>query len=635
MIKRKHISEPFENVSTQKHAYDMSNVQPERLRKEIKDYMENLYPFMAAGLQYVNFKKSPDADGNAVGSIDYDSNGVNITIPIILEENNLKEPTVGIYNNRIIPLDKEYLEYIVDYPEYGEQISENELPANMQYILQKGLFQGDSPTVSKHAEVPIGTIFEEDQYNPYHYHATILKQAVDNTVRVIDGVYCNSSEMLKLTKQAEEAKKTIIQEVKVIGKDERIGKAPIVSKITDSGLYRNVFIGGDVKSANVVCSLFSIVPGVAAKSLALTVVDSREPYEDVCCEEDVAASQQPSWAYGDVMGSGYSEPLNSWRILNSSLVKTSSPQGKYILFVDRKEAHYALGSDGIKYSIPYHVKRQENLNYGDAGTKATVLWVEDPQGGSYCFIASDKTADIRKVDREKLKGSGLGHIYEENMDYYLIPESLSIMEIKGNKASLTTAADGYGSIVEKVSADYPNTMTIINKGANLYSVNVSNADSLIKHADVSANGALLLANYYTGSDKSNIAQYSYEQPYQVNGDISKKAFDRAGMNLLSKYRGEFKKLAEHIKSYKAIEKIADIGATVDKLVGVEASIDDEWMGTNDVLHLLDNVISKIAELLLMARLGKNDISESILGRAMYAIVKLSNEVRGVSNTGSY
>ena len=50
---------------------------------------------------------------------------------------------------------------------------------------------------------------------------------------------------------------------------------------------------------------------------------------------------------------------------------------------------------------------------------------------------------------------------------------------------------------------------------------------------------------------------------------------------------------------------------------------------------MDNVISKIGELLLMARLGKNDISESIASRALYAMVKLSNEIRGMANANAY
>jgi hypothetical protein len=627
MIKRKHTQEPFESVAVDKHAFDMSNVKPERLRKEIKEYLESLYPFMAAGLQYVNFKKSPDADGNAVGSIDYNGNGVNITIPIILEEHNLKEPTLGIYDNRIVPLDKEYLDYIVDYPEYGEQVKENELPANMQYIMQSGLFQSPDSGVYKSASKIVGTIFDEDACNPYHYYGTILKRAADHDVTVEEGVYCESAEMLSMLKEANDANKN--EPHTMIGKDERLNKAPVVRKITDSGVYRNVFIGGEVCSACVMCDAFSVVPGEKVKSL----VFAQKPYgSELDSGEEHKA---PEWGYGEAMGSGYADKINHWEMGGEYYVDSEDPQGCHIFFIDRKPYIASLGSNGIRYSTPYYVERDESLNYGDDGKKVRALLVKDMEKASHMFIISEHAAEVRKIDGEKLKENGLGHLYEENLDYYLVPATHEIKEIKGKKVPLTTAADGYRDIVEKVSEDYPNTMILINKGANLHTVTVSDSVTMRKHADVSSNGALLLANYYTGSEKSNISEYVPEHPYQFSGDITKKAANRAGLQNLSEYRGEFRKLAEHIKAYVGLDKVADIGATVDKLVGVETSIDDEWMDTNNVLHLMDNVISKIAELLLMARLGKNDISESILGRAMYAIVKLSNDVRGASSKGSY
>lgn len=638
MIKRKHESEPFENVSTDKRAYDMSTVEPDKIRKEIKNYIENLYPFMSAGLQYVNFNKSPDADGNAIGSIDYEGQGIKLTIPIIMEEHNLKEPTIGIYNKHAIPIDKEYIEYIIDYPEYGEQVSEDELPANMQYILQSGLFNNESPNVSKQAEVAIGTIFEEDPDNPYHYHGTILKLSADNSVRVDEGGYYNAAEMLKLTKQAVEAKDILVDKnVMVVGKDERIGSAPKVSKITDSGMYRNIFLGGEVSPAYVICNTFNIEPNGVSKSLVFKIDNSDDDESSII--DRIREIRYPKWGYGDAFGSGYMDAIDPYIINSDYLRQIKDPQGKDIVILRGNKTYRGLISIGTSYSAPYHVDQQETLTYGDAGDKALVLYVTNMDKIPLCFIISDKTAEISEIDPDKLKHSSIGHLYDDKISKYIIvPAEYMIRVIRGVRNELTNVYDGYRGIVEKVSEDYPNTMEIINKGKNLYTINVSDGDTVIKHADVSSNGALLLANYYTGNDKSNISGYAYEQPYQFNGDISKRACDRRGLELLNEYRGEFKKLAEHISSYKhykGIDKIADISGTVDKLVGIDTSLDDEWISTNDVLHLLDTVIGKIAELLLMARLGKNDISESILGRAMYAMVKLSNEIRGASSSGTY
>lgn len=638
MLKRKIVQEPFDSVKI-KHAFDMSDIEPENLRKEIKDYILNLYPFMASGLQYVNFKKAPDADGNAVGSIEYSKDGVLISIPIILDEYDLKEPTVGIYNNEVIPLDKEYLEHRLDYSEYGEQIKENELPANMQYITQTGLFQGSNPGVYKKAEEGIvGSIFKEDPNNPYHYYGTLLKRAADNTLSIDDDVYYKSAEML-VAQKLKEGKGPHTS----ISKDEALGKAPQVRKIVDDGEYRNVFIGGEVKPAYVLTSTFSIAPGVSTGSYAFAkgLDESQEhitrPTFDIRDRWDgprhYDSYTNREWCYGDIYGSGYVEKFYSFAISRYMDREPKDLLGNYILI--ERRGNVDDGPDKIHLSIPYYVDKIESVIYGDKGIETTAMFVTDPESNKLCFIISDYAAEVMKINKDKLREVGLGHLFEGMYEYYLIPVTEKMVSIRGIKKDATSAVDGYSGIVEKVSSEYPNSMVLINKGTNLHTITVSDGVNMTKHADVSSDGALLLANYYTGGDSESINDYTPEVRYQFNGDISKVAIDRTGVDLLERHRGEFRKLAEHIKQDDMLSKVADIEEAVNKLVGVEESIDDEWIDTNNVLHLIDNAISKVAELLLMSRLGKNDISESILGRAMYALVKLSNEIRGVSRIGSY
>ena len=631
MIKRKHISEPFESVTIDKKAYDLSNIEPDRFRKEIKNYVENLYPFMSAGLQYVNFKKPPDDNGDAIGSIQYIGSGIEITIPIIVEENNMKEPTVGIYNNHIIPLDKEYIDYVIESPEYGEQIRENELPANMQYITQSGLFQNSNAGVYKSASV-VSTIFDEDPSNPYHYYGAVLKKASDNTIEICDNIYCDSASMLKYIKEAEDNPKTSPSSM---GSDKRVVDMPTVQKLTDSGRYRNVMMGGDVIAADVMCNLFSIEGG---KTKALAYRGNSMGLQSPMSPNDVKESSE-SWGYGDAYGSGYEGDNDVRWTLGESTDKIDDTLNRYIIFV-RPSAIKANSGDmvsDISMSSPYKIHMMESVNYGDSGEPAKILFAESLNNGSrYKFILTDRVGDVRKIDNEKLKNSNLKYLYDEIEDIYLVPENYKIKILPSDKKEMDGYKDGYTKMVREISESYPNTMSIIDKGAGMYTINVEGDGAEYKYANVSDKSALLLANYYTGQSLPSMSGYKTDHAYAFSGDISKTAVDRTGMSTLKKYKGEFGKLAEMMNGYNEdIKKVADIGETVDNLVGIEASIDDEHIDTSNVLQLMDNVISKVGELLLMARLGKNDISESIASRALYAMVKLSNEIRGMSNTNAY
>lgn len=634
MIKRKHVSEPFESVGVSKKAYDLSNIEPDRFRKEIKNYVENLYPFMSAGLQYVNFKKPPDNNGDAIGTIEYNGNGVAITIPIIIEEYNMKEPTVGIYNKHIIPLDKEYIEYIIDTPEYGEQVNENELPANMQYITQSGLFQGNDPGVYKGAGV-IATVFEEDPANPYHYYGAILKKAADNTISVDDKVYCDSAAMLTYIKTAEDKAST--SSPASISSDKRVVDMPMVQKLTDTGRYRNVMLGGDIVAADVVCNLFSIEGG---KTKTFVYREKRRgPFHPFWRPTDHDSVMVNSWGYGEAYGSGYEDTTGvAWRF-QSDRDNIDDILNKYIIFLrpGAKEGSSGNTETEVFMSSPYRVDMMESINYGDQGDTAKVMFVESLNDGSkYKFVISDKIGEIRKINNDKLKNSNLNYLYDAAEDIYVVPANYGVKILPGNKLPLDNYKDGYAQLVRDIAEEYPNILSVINKGAGIYTINVSSPDAEYKYADISEKGALLLANYFTGQNEANMAGYKSDHPYAFKGDIGKHAASRKGITVLRAHKGEFGKLAEMLNGYsEEIKKVADIGETVDGLVGIEASIDDEHIDTSNVLQLVDNIISKIGELLLMARLGKNDISESILSRALYAMVKLSNEVRGLSNTNAF
>ena len=631
MMKRKKGIQPFESVKVEKLAYDLSNVEPEEYRKEIKRYIQNLYPYMASGLQYVNFSSPPNDEGNAIGSIVFDSDGVEITIPIIMEEKVLKEPTVGICKGKVVPLDKNYLEYAIDYPEYGEQISENELPENMQYITQNGLFQGSDTGQFKRASV-VGTIFEEDIDNPYHYYGTILSKTAENRLEVKDMLYCNSSEMLAILRESEEFQDKNANEDKSISGDRRIIDVPSTRKITDSGYYRNVMAGGKTVPMDVHANLFSIEGG-KTKSLGHTYGEG--DHSLTCNTESTGSDNRGMWCYGDAYGSGYvGEERDKYRIELMSGTPMDA-QGWHIVF-SRPVA--IKRSDGYRQeaqslSSPYKVNSVETLTYGPSGEKAMVMMVKSLNDDNhYKLIITDAVSEIKKVDSEKLKNSNLRYLGDNGEDVYMVPENYLICILPNSMRQFDGQNSGYASIVREIEKDYDNNMSIVDKGSGKYTVNVSNGDTETNHRDVSKNAALLLANYYTGQKHASISEYKTDGLYAFKGDIAPRMPNRIGASILSKYAGEYKSLAIYIDNLgDDLKKSAEIGDLVDKITGIEKTVDDEHIDTSNALQLIDNVISKIGEMLLMSRIGKNNLSESILSRALYAMVKMSNEIRGLSS----
>lgn len=632
MIQRKAKQpEPFANVVVEKRAYDISDIEPENYRKEIKGYVQSLYPFLSSGLQNVNYKKPPDEEGNAIGFIQYEANGIAITIPVIIDEYNLKEPTVGIYNGRAIPIDKEYISYLVDEPEYGTQVSDQELPGNMQYITQSGLFQNNDSGIYKSSERIISTLFDEDRNNPYHYYGTIIKKAYDNTISVDDSIYCAAAEMLKMVKEAEDNKELAKCEGMCTRKIAE--EVPAVQKLSDTGKYRSVMIGGAVRPCRVFADLFRIEGG-ETKAYAETVAEE----EMLECSNPTGGKtpELPTWGYGDVYGTGFEYADQG---LYHDNVKPQDASMSYMMFstMQKRKNHNGLGSNHADraYSVPYYVDMVEDMAYGE-GEKATVMHVKSmADGHRYKFIITDKVAEVKKIDQGKLKGSPLRYMYDEVEDVYLVPNTYGIVGIGNNRVDLDGYKDGYTQMIKDIESEYPNQMTILSKGANLYTVNVSDGGGTYKHANVSGNGALLLANYYTGNDHSNINEYKTDTSYAYKGDTEKKAIYRGNVKPIRQYRGEYKKLAALLSTMsEGIKKVADIEPVVDGLIGIEGAIDDEHVDTTNISKSIDNVIGRISELLLMSRLGKNELSESILTRALHALVGLSNELRGMANAPS-
>jgi len=634
MIKRKDRIVPFGDVKIEKKAYDLSNIRKEDIRKEIKNYLITIFPFLSQGLEYVNFKVPPTESGDAVGYIKYNDGTKEFVIPLIIEENNLKEPNIAIYNNKAIPIDKEYMEYMLDSHSPEAMVNDNELPGNMQYITQSGLFQPEDGGQYKRASRIYGISVEEDINNPYHYIGALLKKAEHGQIYTEDGVMLTASEMLMAVKEAEDNRTNA--GMSFIGQDKEVVDLPQVQKITESGKYQSVMIGRRVMDGAVYTDLLNLSGGRIKKSLFIQLLNAKQsPSLEV---QRVGGSRNIEdnswWGYGDAHGSGYYGDVERWDI-SDRMKPLTDIERESVAFVQKKAEKKEDGKEEMDYdlTVPCYIETIENIMRGeDGGERVMIIHARSYEDNAmYRLIVTNKINEGRIVKQEKLKNTVFGYLEDPASKVLLIPETWQALVLPSVKKPLDGLEEGADKIAQQISDRYPNRMNIINRGNGIYNITVSDKENVIKHGDMSKNAALLVANYYTGQESADISEYVCDHNYAFSGTIKTASPTCMKYPRIFKYRGHYNEMAKELNN-DPFMKSAGIEESIDKMVGVDTAIDDEKIETTNVLQLLDDVISRISELLMMARLGKSQISESILNRALYANVKMSNEIRGLSSS---
>jgi hypothetical protein len=630
-----------------KKAYDITNVNPSQYRSTIERYVWDKFPFLSDGMGTVNFKKIDADSRDAVGTITYKRGNVEFVIPIIVDGGELKEPDIAIYNDKVIPIDRGYMEWEIEHSnDPGEGVGYTDATSEMDNLTpQSGLFEGGENYVNKSAEyVIIGKILHEDKKTPYHYKGTILKLAHDGTLSTQD-IYGNAEDMAKykehpLRKQAKDADTP--SAAKYLADDPRVQEMPIVKEISEPGAYSNVLMGGVIVPAVVTNDLFMIErTGKSGNAYVVQDMTTTGHSSPCCAPDDNTAPKNweaQKWGFGKVYGSGF---IGSWSSTLYDIAKKVNLsdligiQGKLIMF-QREKKDKAKGSSGFigtitETSIPYYVERVESVMVGAKGLPLTAIHVKSIEdNNAYLFIITEEVGTPVLVNKQKLRGSQLRFL-DSYKDVYLVPATYDIREIIGNRVKLNPVDEDYRSIIRSIAKDYPGVMTVEMKDIDNYSIKTADDKTGVNvYKNVSKDGADLLLNYYAGlpfgQNIKTASQYNYRPSDKITWDYGKVTF-------LGNYKGEFRKLATWIneKASEPMRKMADIETAVNDMIGLEQIEDNGTGEERGIILQMNKVIHDVGQMLLYARIGKIDMSEPILSKAMNALTKLINEMRGTNS----
>jgi len=645
--------------TVKKAALEVSLENEEAWKKDIDEYVNNKYQELSSGLRGVNFKRTKEESGDAVGEIVYNSGGVNFIIPIILEDFKLKEPDVGIMGNKVIPVDSGFIEWISSRNSQSGEIvdTEDDLTTDMSFlqsifddtvINNEGAPVGQSikaaalnstmdniskfiselpsevPNIKKIADIvksatskyptndsPLDIILEEDIDNPYHYFGAILEKDASGNLFVKEGYYSHQDvdDLGVLTRNESD-----IIDPKGCDINKLAAEIPIVGKISESGRHDQV-VGFDYDLGyiciNVVSGLFPLF-GEIDQSKSLAVGEERRAQVDGRFIEE----ERCSWMFGDLYGSK-PEDVGEVLVKTDLLHQTEKYTSKD--FILGRSIYFELGD---KITPPYKVLNEERSKDMSINTNRLLIDVEDFKGKRVRLWIMPDLTSVVKANKNKMRKNGFSTVAEFNGDIYLVPASYNIKILPETHLAAKDPKVAYKEIIRKVANEFDGTFSVSDLKDGTYSIMVDE----VEHSNMSKEAALLYSRYYINSGVEDLSDIDLDGEY--NYKIAKDV-DRWGV--LDPYRGEWIKAA-YLISKKSNEKLAEVESVVNDLVGIEF-LDNSNIGSiEEVLSLLLNTLDRIGQLLILSRASKVELSENVLTKTFYAMTDLVNEIRGADAT---
>jgi len=632
----------------------------ENWRKEIDEYMDSRYSFLSSGLGSVNFKKVDENTKDAVGQIIWSENNMSFTIPIIIEDGKLKEPNTAVYKNKIIPLDEEFLSWTQSSNEnIGEAVKEDkDITGNMEYIAQDGLFSYDEEGQQKISAdlstidrvkgylkdkrikltekiassiknaIPVTAptkehlleVLSENADIPYHYKVAALYRDAKGRLEIKEGTF-NAEDMKKLgytsgigIGQTDSPDHPDI-EYHYIRNDKNLQKIPVVKRITDTRRCEQLLVEGKTAQGKVFNNLFAIWESKPEiKSLA--TID-REKTEDAY-----------GWIYGDIYGSvspddkGEGKESHGASIDTEKIDRAAETYDKTIIFF--------AGENNI--SVPYHVIGCEDVKIGEEGNRARTLKVKSLTDDKIAVLWLDHNiTKILKADNKKLKAKGYASLTWANYDVYLIPASYSIGILQGRRIPAASYKDDYRKMIKDITGQYPIELQIQQRDVDLYKVDITDSGGKKEYDRLSKNAATVLTRYFTGNGIKDIQDVRYDTAYNIQKVAREETFPVKSVDLTSliKYRGNWIKAAGIICNVpEKILKKAEVKKVVDDLIGMEYMDNSNIQDMAEVETRIMKALDDVGQLLLVARMGKTELSEAVLAKSFNALTKLISEIRG-------
>lgn len=639
----------FTFLIDKKASVDLSDNEPEMWREVIRKHIVYSHPHLSNGLRSVEFKKIDSNTGDAVGSVLWQGDGISVTIPIIVEEKSLKDIDVGIYQNRVIPLDETFLSLEASRKQnIGETEDTTDVSDEIEFLTDGGLFdvsedegikiastketvervkklldderialpekyaklikEGKSKYDDK--DIVMSIVKRENVDKPYHYIGAMLKKTSSNNFIVRD-FDLSAEEMIKeagLMTMGECNTCGTSEQSIAIRKDKKLNILPDLKLIDKTDRYNYIAINGGESGVAIYDPEKIWEQGGKPKTLAVVVDERRD--------------SKPKWAYGDIYG-GRGEGSEGG--YNTLWISGEKP--KDLADVNQRTIVFECGDS---MTAPYFVEDVEDITIKE-GRDVILYHMLSLTDKSRATVWVDSGIDkITQVNADKLHEKGLSVLAKNGRRVYLLPRTYRPMILQGEKVNVDGRDQYLTKLLRETSKEYTTKVAIDKIDAEDYKVVVANKGEKILDERLSKMGALVAVNYFTGENAKSIDDFRTEEPYfsKVAIDMGDEAIIKRD-NMINKYRGSWIKTASILlDTSKDLWKEAEIETVINGLVSSEYA-DQKNIGEPEKLsEMLEKINNKIGQALLLARMSKTETSEPVLARAFKAITNLIKEIEG-------
>lgn len=651
----------------------------------VRDYMDKHYPYLSDGIANVGFMKKEENTKDGIGEVAYDHNGIQISIPIIIDDGNLLEPNLGIYKDQVVPISEDVFGWIQNNSQDFGQLIERDSQhiGSMDYLQQTGLFE----------EPDIGG-----------YKSACLKATADK-VRKIASQYPE----LKWLTEAIDKTSAYNAENALLAEDisGKWGKGPLNYRL---GEYATVSSAGIPKVASAIADkymeeqLTALPKAISPYKRVAFTHKYADKYAWLKQAEDGAKENELiKISDSDTFGEYYGVMANDHGTVNnyegrvwfdikqliekskkpismmiiSGEPKASDPEPKILKKTNNipkdgedRRMHHAPAVIGDLYGVKqgYHTKKDEyneepypplegSYNMGDnimirlgknsysspyivdskvSGLigpnmeNVTVITIMSPFDYNKADVIVADVAEVKTIRVSSIKDHQLKSMLRtDNTTAYMAPAGSVVRAPK----DLMFAADKGKMIAEIISgmpqSDMSAVVKISGEGqATHYTINYNDGGHNVEHETKSEKVANALTRYYLG-DETTAKEAAEEGVIPIEYRQERKAIDKIA-ECINANRDAFieaaAKLPRSISPH--FSKVASVANIVDDLIGVSFVDNSREADTKKIAGQILSLINSLGNLIILARLGKASIPESALGRSFWSLAELLGKIRG-------
>ncbi len=651
----------------------------------VMSYMDKHYPYLSNGISNISFSKKDETTKDGVGAVQYKSGGIEITIPIIIDDGELKEPNLGIYKEQIIPISEEIFNWISsNTQQVGDLIQrDSQHISNMDYLQQTGLFeepdmggykvaftQETGDRIRKQA-----MLYPETEWVAMDFISKITKYATDERLVGKDmgnlipsaglyhetGVYATVSHNGGMPKIASDiATPQLDKQLDSIAKAaspyrrqkfaHKYADKYNIGKTAEDGATENEIVNiADQDTWGEYTGVMANDHGVTNEYKGEVTFDVKPLYEKkpakmvmvVCTHGATPNDPEPKIKNDGELSTPAGAPTmteatailgDAYGVKGSYHTKKSEPRSIWPEF----EKSYNMGDNVMfmlganSYSTPYIIESKVSGLIGPKMESVTVLSLLSVIDYSKSDAIICDVPELKTIKRTAIKDHHLLSMLRTETPNVLLIPSGSVVRAPYR---ILTPADK-GKMVSDIINGMPNTnMSIVVKmaghdGNKVYDIVFDDGEKDHQYSQVTEKLANALVGYFTGDSTtaesaSTEGKIPVEQTPEYTRSVKIASIIRDNTDA---FIGAAAKLPRSISRHFA--KVAEVSNIVNDLIGV--SFVDSAVDSNStkISEQVLSLINSLGNLILMSRLGKTAIPETDINRAFWALAELLNVLRG-------